>query len=395
MNELLPVALLVFLAAAIGVQLWKTPAAKQIALVVAITGSVVSGGLLSGWVSELVMPLVQASGVTMLQRVPILTIAASLAILWPVTSLLARLWLKRFPARPAARRGSAVVLGLIATVTAFAFVVGHLPDSLGPVLHESTTTRVVSIAARPVLDTLDAVGAGGVGVTGLVGGAPQVVLDTAKERAAEASVTQISVVADTLTGPVALNGSGWYLAPHLVATAAHVVAGGTTFTTAAQGGAPAAAELVYFDALGDIAILRTDAVGTPLPIADTVARGERGVGAGYPHITVGTPFTRLGYTFNQTRTITDMAITGGTSGKRLISTFQGIAYHGESGAAVINADGEVIGQVAQAINGQQMMIAVPVATIRTALAAVAGDTDALPTVDSQQSVLDAQAPVLG
>src|ERR687895_2989549 len=80
-----------------------------------------------------------------------------------------------------------------------------------------------------------------------------------------------------------VEGSGWVAAPDLVVTNAHVVAG-AAFTRVQPGGAGPRqqAEVVLFDEIDDVAILRVDGLGlTPMPLA-APEYGEAAAVLGFP-----------------------------------------------------------------------------------------------------------------
>ena len=80
-----------------------------------------------------------------------------------------------------------------------------------------------------------------------------------------------------------LEGSGFVVAPGMVATNAHVVAGESA-TTVVIGGVSSPATVVYFDPGYDLALLRTSAsLGPPLTLDPTeVPRGTAAAVVGYP-----------------------------------------------------------------------------------------------------------------
>jgi S1-C subfamily serine protease len=73
-------------------------------------------------------------------------------------------------------------------------------------------------------------------------------------------------------------GTGFYIAAHLVVTNAHVVAGATSVTV---GGAPA--RVALFDPVNDVAVLRVSASDTPLAFASSVpSSGAKAQVIGFP-----------------------------------------------------------------------------------------------------------------
>jgi S1-C subfamily serine protease len=81
-----------------------------------------------------------------------------------------------------------------------------------------------------------------------------------------------------------VDGSGFPIAPHLVITAAHVVAGTKNTAVIKPNGDRFAATVVYWDPDTDIAVLRVNTLpGSTLPLDEVIAaRGSDGAAIGYP-----------------------------------------------------------------------------------------------------------------
>ena len=171
------------------------------------------------------------------------------------------------------------------------------------------------------------------------------VTEKAKERtaaeaiaAARKGVVRIDVEACGEEG----NGSGFVIAPGLVATAAHVVDGASSISLAPEGGSTVDATVVGSDSGEDLALLRADGAlkakalrfhsGSDMPIGRDV------IALGYP---LGLPFTATrGAITGQGR---DMDIEG-TAYTGLFQTDAAV-NPGNSGGAIINQAGDVVGVV--------------------------------------------------
>ncbi len=187
------------------------------------------------------------------------------------------------------------------------------------------------------------------------GGGDQVVTVTTEKKAP----TTAAVIRTARQGVVRLNvttcdgegnGSGFVIAPGLVATAAHVVDGATSIELEPEGGAPVQATVVGSDADEDLALVKADssldARTLRFATGDGAAIGDDVIALGYP---LGLPFTA-----------TRGAITGddrevdveGTSYAGLFQTDAAV-NPGNSGGAIINAKGQVVGVVVAGGDGTE------------------------------------------
>ena len=138
------------------------------------------------------------------------------------------------------------------------------------------------------------------------------------------------------------SGSGVFVAPGLVATNAHVVEGGASFALEADG-TRAEGRVVAVDPMHDLALLRTELAGAPLPLrlSRPLELGEDVVAAGFPLREI------LGANLKVT--------TGNVSGLHGlgddVSRFQFSAPigSGSSGGAVTDATGNLVGIAASSL----------------------------------------------
>jgi S1-C subfamily serine protease len=156
-------------------------------------------------------------------------------------------------------------------------------------------------------------------------------------------------------------GTGFFIAPHLVVTNAHVVAGATSVTV---GGA--SAQVALFDPVNDIAILRVSTRATPLSIAPSVP--SSGVAAEV-----------IGFPLDGSRTISPSIINGEITAesrdiyskqtfRRTVLVVYSNIEPGNSGSPVI-VRGFVAGVVfSKSLSQSETAYAIPIATVQRDLA---------------------------
>lgn len=157
-------------------------------------------------------------------------------------------------------------------------------------------------------------------------------------RTARQGVVRLNVTACDGEG----NGSGFVIAPGLVATAAHVVDGATSIELEPERGGTVSATVVGSDSGEDLALVRAD--GT---LDARTLRFAPGSGAA-----IGDDVITLGYPLGLPFTATRGAITGdgrevtveGTNYSGLFQTDAAV-NPGNSGGAIINSKGQVVGVV--------------------------------------------------
>jgi S1-C subfamily serine protease len=179
-------------------------------------------------------------------------------------------------------------------------------------------------------------------------------------RAAAPSVVRVLGVACGLS----VSGSGWIVAPNLVVTAAHVVAGQSE-TTVETAQARLRATAVAFDSRNDVAVLRVSgSLGAPpLRLGD----GEPGSAVailGYPE---SGPFTATPGRIGRTTTVISEDAYGDGPVARTITALRGRVRPGNSGGPAVNARGEVETTVFAARIGADGGFGVPTRLVREAL----------------------------
>lgn len=185
---------------------------------------------------------------------------------------------------------------------------------------------------------------------------PDAVLQVARR-----SVVQVKTVSARCAA--ASVGSGVVVGPQRVATNAHVVAGSARVTVGrdAERGT-SDARLVYLDTATDVAILYVPGLEATVPAwVDDVPRGTDAVVAGYP----GGGSLSLG----EAR-VRGQILVGDESGSgnREVHVFRGLVRPGNSGGALLDLSGSVVGLVfANALDDDQTGFALTYGEVRKAI----------------------------
>jgi uncharacterized membrane protein required for colicin V production len=188
------------------------------------------------------------------------------------------------------------------------------------------------------------------------------VLRDPEVRAAAPSVVRVLGTACGL----GIEGSGWVVAPGLVVTAAHVVAGEKD-TVVQQAGSTAKlpARAVSVDARNDVAILRVPHLhARPLALVDAV-EGTAVALVGYPH---NGPLDSVPGRIGRTATLEGEDAYGRGPVLRTVTALGGRIQHGDSGGPAIDQQGRVQSTVFASRRGSAGGFGVPAAAIRRALA---------------------------
>ncbi len=162
-----------------------------------------------------------------------------------------------------------------------------------------------------------------------------------------------------------IEGSGWVAAPGLVATNAHVVAGGDDTTVTTQDGASLDATAVHYDPPNDFALLRVDDALPPLRIAPDPPRGRGAAVLGYPE---NGPFAATAARLGETSTVIGEDSYGNGPIRRSIAFLRGSVRSGNSGGPLVDASGKVMATVfASTTSGPPGGFAIPNQVVSSAL----------------------------
>jgi len=166
------------------------------------------------------------------------------------------------------------------------------------------------------------------------------------------------------------SGSGWIAAEGIVVTNAHVVAGFEDTTVQVEGkGTRHDAEVIWFDAFNDVAILRAPGVrGKPaLPID---VEPEPGTFAGVLGFPLGGPYkvkpARVGTTSTTSRGA-EPPLERGDRPRRSVTLLRAGVVPGNSGGPVVDGKGRVAAMVFAVRPGGHTAYAVPTSIVKRAL----------------------------
>jgi S1-C subfamily serine protease len=179
-------------------------------------------------------------------------------------------------------------------------------------------------------------------------------LDSPAVRRAAPSVVRVLGTACGLQ----IAGSGWVVAPSLVVTAAHVVAGeDNTTVTPSDSRVAYPAAVVAFDRRNDLALLRVPRLGLrPLPIHKPTS-GEPVAILGYPE---NGPLTVVPGRLGETSVVLSEDAYGHGPVARTITSVRGDVRHGDSGGPTIDEQGRVATTVFAAKLGSKGGFGIPI-----------------------------------
>jgi len=208
----------------------------------------------------------------------------------------------------------------------------------------------------------------------------QGILAAPRVRAARRSVVRVLGSACGL----GVEGSGWVIAPGLVVTNAHVVAGESDTVVQDGGRSPSLTAVpVAFNPRDDLALLRVPGLSEPaLPVAAAPRAGLPAAILGYPE---DGPFSAEPGRIGQTLDVRTQDAYGQGSIVRSITPLRGLVRPGNSGGPMVDADGQVVATVFAAVTGGAASgqgpggFAVPNALVRSAVAHARGRTGPVST----------------
>jgi uncharacterized membrane protein required for colicin V production len=190
-----------------------------------------------------------------------------------------------------------------------------------------------------------------------------------RDPSIRAAATRVVKVLGTACG-VGIEGSGWFAAPNLVVTAAHVVAGEGPDTIVRIPGRPfpAPADVVELDVHNDVAVLRVQGVSVkPLPLAAPEPGASVAI-LGYP---LDGAFTATPGRIGRTATVLTQDALGHGPVARTITALAGRVEHGDSGGPGVDRDGRVESSIFAARRGSASGYGVPPSIISSDLARAA------------------------
>jgi S1-C subfamily serine protease len=196
---------------------------------------------------------------------------------------------------------------------------------------------------------------------------PKGIVNAAGVQAAGPSVVRVLGSACGLN----VQGSGWVAPGGLIVTNAHVVAGQNDTEIQFEGhGSPHHADVIFFDAGNDLAILRTGAP-TPAGLELDVDPKEGSPGAilGFP---LNGSYTAEPGRVGQTTDVISQDAYGRGPVTREMTAIRGLIQQGNSGGPLVDADGEVVATIfaASARPGEKTGFGVPSDIVAEALSTV-------------------------
>jgi S1-C subfamily serine protease len=162
-----------------------------------------------------------------------------------------------------------------------------------------------------------------------------------------------------------IEGSGWAVAPEIVVTNAHVLAGADDTTVTTQDGAELDATPIYYEPRQDLALLRVGSALPPLPVSSERQEGEDGAVLGYPE---NGPYVLEPARIGETRETVSEDSYGNGPVERTITALSGAVRSGNSGGPLVDSGGRVVGTVfAATTSGPRGGFAIPAEQVRAAL----------------------------
>ncbi len=162
-----------------------------------------------------------------------------------------------------------------------------------------------------------------------------------------------------------IEGSGWAVAPGLIVTNAHVLAGTEDTTVTTQHGVELDATPVYYSPANDLALLRVGSEIPSLEISSQRPEGSAAAVLGYPE---NGPYALAPARIGETRQTISEDSYGRGPVEREIVALGGVVRSGNSGGPLVNGRGEVVGIVfAATTSGAPGGFAVPAELVRDAL----------------------------
>jgi S1-C subfamily serine protease len=197
-------------------------------------------------------------------------------------------------------------------------------------------------------------------------------------RAASGSVVRVEAEA---CGSID-TGTGFAIAPGVVVTNGHVVAGAPDVFVSSEseaGGRRRQATVILFDPSLDVAVLRVPGLGVPVLrwTASDPARGTAAVALGHPH---GGPLTAIPAAIAAAYVAAGRDLTGQTLVDRSILELRAAIEPGDSGGPLVLADGSVGGVVfAVSRTDPAVGYALAAAVVRATVEPAVASTAAVPT----------------
>jgi uncharacterized membrane protein required for colicin V production len=185
----------------------------------------------------------------------------------------------------------------------------------------------------------------------------------------DAAVPSVVRVLGTACG-LGIAGSGWVVAPGVVVTAAHVVAGETDTVVVPSGSSKRLrARAIAFDSKNDLALLRVQGLRSPALSVAAPREGEPVAILGFPE---NGPLAAAAGRIGRTASVLAADAYGKGAVPRTVTSIGGKVRHGDSGAPAVDSHGRVESTIFAARTGFDSGFGVPSEIVRNLLAAARG-----------------------
>jgi S1-C subfamily serine protease len=161
----------------------------------------------------------------------------------------------------------------------------------------------------------------------------------AREPGVRSASRSVVRVLGTACG-LAIEGSGWVVAPGIIVTNAHVVAGEQDTTVEPSDSPSLPVRAIAFDPTDDIALLRVPGLSAPaLSLVSEPDSGTAGAILGYPE---NGPFDVQPGRIGRTQTVITQNAYGQGPVSRLLTPLRGLVRPGNSGGPLVDGAGQVL-----------------------------------------------------
>lgn len=167
----------------------------------------------------------------------------------------------------------------------------------------------------------------------------------ARDPQVKAASRSVVKVLGTACG-LGVAGSGWVARDGVVVTNAHVVAGQDDTTVQVEGkGTGHDAQVIWFDDLNDLALLRVPGIQGSAPALEVDVNEDPGTSAAILGFPENGPYDVEPARLGQTREVLSDDAYGNGPKRRRITSLRGRVRSGNSGGPLVDGDGQVVGTI--------------------------------------------------